>query len=265
MTQPFGVNWSDYAGLANFLSGAGGVLGALAAVIGLPAVLFTWHITRKSAYRSKVYSVITEMLTAQREIVASLKVGDLEGREVFSAMLREFDSIYKLVARGSEASGQNWSTVARVDISYTFLLFGPTYTCWDELKKYDDSAIKDISQNISKLKNKFVAKKLFIGHQNRLSHYLRNLYSSFEFIGKTKLGKEEKSILGKLFRTQLTNYEQALLAYNCLSHYGSPWISNGLLEEFQVIKNIPRLFFELDGKTTFKELFPHIKFEWESQ
>lgn len=248
MIHPFGVNWSDYSSLANFLSGVGGALGALAAVIGLPAVLFTWRSTQKSAYRSKVYSVVTEMLTAQREIVASLRVGDLEGRDVFSAMLREFDSIYKLVARGSEASGQNWSTIAKVDISYTFLLFGPTYTCWDELRKYDDSAIRDISRNISKLKNRFVAKKLFIGHQNRLSHYLRNLYSSFEFIGKTKLGMEEKETLGKLFRTQLTNYEQALLAYNALSHYGLPWVTNGLFEEFQVIKNIPRLFFRIGWK-----------------
>ena len=204
------------------------------------------------------------MLGAHREIVASLKVGDLEGREVFAAILREFNSIYKIVAKVSLSSRQDWPVQTKIDIAYTVLFFGPTYTCWGELTAYDTSAIMHISRDVSRLKSKFVKKKLFMGHQNRLSNYFRNLYSSFEYLNSTDLDNDEKLILGKLFRTQMTNYEQALFAYNCISHYGSPWIVSGLLGKFKIIKNIPRLFSELDSKTTFKDLFPFINFEWES-
>lgn len=103
----------------------------------------------------------------------------------------------------------------------------------------------------------------FGGHQNRLSHYFRNLHSAFKFIDEQKISKKEKQSLSKVLRSKLSNYEQALLAINALSEQGSSWIRSGLIERYMPIKNIPKHFFSFDDAFDLKTMFPSVTFEWE--
>ena len=68
-----------------------------------------------------------------------------------------------------------------------------------------------------------------------------------------------------MLRSKLSNYEQALLALNVLSHMGQDWQSSGLLRTYKPIKNIPRDFFSFDDSFDLKKAFPYIDFEWERQ
>ena len=103
----------------------------------------------------------------------------------------------------------------------------------------------------------------FGGHQNRLSHYYRNLYSAFMFIDEQKISKKEKISLAKVLRSKLSNYEQAMLAINILSVQGNAWMGNGLLDKYSPIKNIPQHFFRFDDEFKLKGVFPGVIFEWE--
>lgn len=102
----------------------------------------------------------------------------------------------------------------------------------------------------------------FGGHQNRLSNYFRNLYSAFTFIEDSGLSKKEKYALAKVFRSKLSNYEQALLALNAIAMQGRAWIDKGLINEYSLIKNIPEDFFVFDDDFSLQDIFPKIEFEW---
>ncbi len=75
-----------------------------------------------------------------------------------------------------------------------------------------------------------------------LSHYIRNLYQIVKFIEEQDekvISYEEKFQYASTLRSQLSNHEQLLLYYNSLSVLGKPWIENGLLEKYCIIKSLP--------------------------
>lgn len=102
----------------------------------------------------------------------------------------------------------------------------------------------------------------FGGHQNRLSNYFRNLYSAFTFIQDSGLSKKEKYALAKVIRSKLSNYEQALLALNALSRQGGAWVDSGIIDEYALVKNIPKDFFVFDDDFSLQMMFPKVVFEW---
>ena len=242
----------------------GGFFGTLIAAISIPVLFFTWRTGKRGEYRSKVYSIFSEMIKTHEDIVSSLKINEHVGREVFGSMLSEFYSIYTIVGEVAESKMATWGVRQRIDIAYTFTFYGPTITAAGELEIYDQSTITEINNRISqeKYKNKG-NKKIFSGHQNRLSHYYRNLFSVYSFIDSSRLENSEKLSLGKVIRSKTTNYEQALLALNIVSHLGREWEINGLVGKYKVIKNLPKQFLTLDKSTTIKDLFPYIDFEWQ--
>lgn len=80
------------------------------------------------------------------------------------------------------------------------------------------------------------------GHTSKLSHYVRNLFQIVKYIDE----QDEKVIPYKTkfqyagtLRAQLSTHEQLLLFYNAISVLGKPWIDNGLMEKYCVIKSIP--------------------------
>jgi hypothetical protein len=53
-----------------------------------------------------------------------------------------------------------------------------------------------------------------------------------------------------------------LLYLNSLSDVGAPWKRQGLLEDFELIKNIPRGFFDPARESDPALVYPKIKFEY---
>jgi hypothetical protein len=244
----------------------GGVLGTVIALIGIPLLVLTWRATLRTDYRAKVYAVFTEILKTHDDIVASLNFNNLLGRDVFALMLSEFHAIYQEVNVVNASRGAGWSLRDKIDIAFTITFFGSTITASDELSHFDPSAIKDVNDLASKLKNKSIkTDRLFRGHQNRLSHYYRNLFAAYTFVDSTKLPNDEKLALGKVIRAKTTNSEQALLALNIVSHLGREWETEGIAGKYKVIKNLPRRYFMFDNTVKIKDLFPYIDYEWEKR
>lgn len=136
-----------------------------------------------------------------------------------------------------------------------------------QLKDVLDQASKrniesPLSETIDRMENILLSSS-FSGHQNRLSHYFRNLYLAFVFIDKSSLSKKEKESLSDVIRSKLSNYEQALLSLNIMSNLGQNWKLSGINDKYMPIRDIPRDFFSFDERFDLKGQFPKIVFEWE--
>lgn len=242
----------------------GGFWGTGVTVLTVVGVFITVWYTRRIDYKSKTYQVFIEMLRTHEEIVSSLEVNDLKGREAISLVLSEFYAIYRVVAETSKA-GTGWSLSERIDIAYTYAFFGPQFQSMKILSRFDQTQIKLIGDGVTRLRQENdKEKRAFKGHQNRLSHYFRNLFSAYSFIDESDLSFKEKQALGKVLKSKLSNYEQALLAINCICHLGEAWVRDGLLTTYKPIKNIPKDFFSFDDEFDLKTQFPSIVFEWEA-
>jgi len=249
----------------------GGVYGTAVSAVTFLLVIITWWTTRRIDYKTKTYQVFAEMLRTHEEIISSMDMGEVKGREAFSLILSEFSFVYK-ATRSFVPSNADWSLHQRIDVAYTYTYYGPQLQTQRILDKYDPALLKLIGDAITKKQQKNVASKsrrhrqrLFKGHQNRLSHYFRNLFAAYSFIEGSDLSEKEKMSLGKVLRAKLSNYEQALLLLNIMSHLGEEWKHSGLLSKYKPIKNVPKNFFSFDEEFfVLKNEFPYIVFEWEA-
>lgn len=242
----------------------GGAWGTVIATLTLAAVLATWWMSRRVDYRAKTFQIFTEMMRTHEEIVASMQVNGRKGRETFASILSEFYVIYKLTRQVSPDDA-TWSVSDRIDIAYTCTFFGPHISTEELLRQYGGENITKLFGAIhSERQGNENSRRAFGGHQLRLSHYFRNLYSAYSFVDGTKLSTGEKRALAKVLRSKLSNHEQAVLALNIMSHLGQEWERTGLVEKYQPIKNVPKLFLTFDRTFLLKDRFPYINFEWES-
>jgi hypothetical protein len=243
----------------------GGFWGTVIGALTLLGVFLTWRSMNKVDYKSKTFQIFVEMLRTHEEIVSSIEVNDLKGREAISLVLSEFYAIYK-ITRQVEKNDAIWSIEQRIDIAYTYTFYGPQLQTQKILNSYNQELIKQVGDGISRerIKNGN-GKRAFKGHQNRFAHYFRNLFSAYTFIDESDINIKDKKALGKVLRSKLSNYEQALLALNAICHLGQEWERTGILREYLPIKNIPKDFFSFDEAFDLKTRFPYIVFEWESR
>lgn len=243
----------------------GGVWGTLIGLLTFIAVFFTYWAGRKIDYRTKAFAIFAEMLRTHEEVIASLHIQGKNGRDAFSVILKEFDLAYDCTF-SAENDDSNWSTDNRIDIAFTFIYYGLQEHTRRVLvgQGYEYSSIKKVADAMSQKTNKSNGRGAFGSHQNKIGHYFRNLFNAYEFIATARLSDTEKRSMAKIFRSKLSNYEQAVLALNAISHLGLDWEKSKILQEFQPIKNIPKDFFSFDpGYFVLKTRFPYVKFEWE--
>jgi hypothetical protein len=251
----------------------GGVYGTGISLLALIALGFTWWATHAGERRGRAYHVFAEMMRTHEEIITSLELrpaqGEetLKGREAISDILSEFHCAYTIVSANAAVAPSGTLTVdQKIDIAYTFTFLGAQIVAIPPLSHYGEPFILQISGLLSaERRTNRKATHWFSGHQNRLSHYFRNLYGAFRFIDGSHLSRRDKISLGKALRTKLSNYEQALLALNAISHLGQPWEKSGLLDKFAPIKNIPKKFFTFDPAFVLHERFPDIEYEWQER
>ena len=109
--------------------------------------------------------------------------------------------------------------------------------------------------------------KYYGGHQFRLGHFFRHLFQSYKYLNNHKdLSENEKYAYGKMYRAQLSTYEQALLFINSISSIGMKWeftpekqtdanIKTNLITTYNLIKNLPgEHLFGIRYKTYYKNV-----------
>lgn len=237
----------------------GGVWGTAISCLTAILVFFTWRVSQRSEIRNSIISIITEMLKTHDNISTS-------NNGATSKLLREFAAIYKISKR-IEPSDDVWNVEDRIDICYTFAFYGLSSQTTHSLECYGEEKIKKLQEAVAKLRDKTSSKYkgLFAGHQATLSHYMRNIFSIYTMIDESRLRETDKLYLGKIVRSKLSNYEQAIIALNITSHLGREWETNGILSKYKPIANIPQKFFGYDQNISLKKIFPTVEFEWERE
>ncbi len=246
----------------------GGVCGTAVGAITLLVVWKTWESSRHAEAQDKTYRVFAEMLRTHEEIIGSLRLGGLRGRDALQAVLSEFYCVYKLT-REVEPSYLEWETESRVNIAFTIVFYGRQLQSVQLLEHNGTQKILSVISLVEKerLENERSdapdEKRFFPGHQSRLSHYFRNLYSACLFIGRSRLPADEKESLASVLRSKLSNYEQAIVALYLISQFGHGWRNAELARQYAPIKDIPEYFFSFDPAFLLKDSFPWISFEFE--
>jgi len=108
------------------------------------------------------------------------------------------------------------------------------------------------------------------GHEFRLAHYFRHLFSTVEYIdSQEELTFKEKSDYVKLLRTQISNTEQILFFANSITEMGAFWElfnkqknrGDGYISKYELIKNIPQK--EVFG-ISYQKVYPNVDYEFKS-
>jgi len=167
--------------------------------------------------------------------------------------------------RSNEERFANWEKARNLDLKQLHELIGELYRNRSTQKK-----TTNLSQMASDFKMHLPYEKYYGGHQFRLGHYFRHLYQSYKYLnGSAYLSEGQKYAYGKMFRAQLSTYEQALLLVNSISSIGMKWEfipeqsgSDGshskLITKFNLIKNLPGQ--HLFG-IRYKTYYPSVKYE----
>lgn len=214
----------------------GGVWGTLFSFLTLGVVFLTWRQTKRTDRRNRTIAIVAEMLKTHDQIVAGTP--DLSAK-----ILREFGRLYRATVK-QEPDYEIWSIDDRINIAYTYVFYGLNSESMHALDGLGSTKIKAVHDYISRLKEKGGDKfsNWFKGYQSSLSHYMRNLFSMYVFIENEKISDADKYNIGKIIRSKLSNYDQAVLSLNFISHLGRDWENMGLVERYKTFANVPKHF-----------------------
>ena len=274
----FNSSFNDGSGILNpdlaskYGSFIGGLVGSIFSLAGILLILENLIVQRRISYSQQFENKLFELIRYHRE-----NVNHIETALGHNAMVLFKENIEAILRKVKWFTVKNFFEEENKDrdqirIAYIFFFYGLENHSINSIKKilpeynqpevYDDYTKIDIifeavKESIENDKNYSIE-----GHQEVLGHYFRHLYQSFMFIKDAEhLNKKQKYGYAKMLRAQLSTFEQAILFYNIMSPVGQTWVTNNLVNGFQLIKNIPPYF--LDGINP-KDYFPQIKFEWES-
>lgn len=273
--HPFSSSLFD-PNLANLFGGfIGGVTGPLLTVSSILLILKTIKDQKHEKTRFQLQSIVFELLKYNREIVNGFEYIDSndpnkeiqKGEKYFIYAKRQIEMAINDVRYLLPENDK----MDHIKIGYSIFYFGCGYEsrpilCEEISRIIEKNKAEDVIKKLKTKKTEYDTSILFYGgHQNRLSHYFRQLYYLITMVDNSSdLPLKEKMNLCKLIRVQMGNYEQALLFYNSLSSLGIAWkkASNGnvtLLEKYELIKNIPPDFIK---EVNVKEIYPNIDYEF---
>jgi hypothetical protein len=245
----------DVVAFADYFSGVWGTAFSFVAVI---AALLAIYFTLRDSRKVRRLSFVNEILSINSSILSSVEHQGKKGTEAIGCILSEFYTAYG-VCKSADTLERNFTIDELVDIAFTYVFFGITSNAMDALEGYGKSDVQTLHDLLnSDRKNRNI--NHYKGCQKYLGHYFRSLYNIYEFIEAQPISEFEKGTLARIARLRLSNYDQALLAINIISHLGRDWEINRLCQIYQPIKNIPFRFFNFDDQFNIKERFSYIDF-----
>jgi hypothetical protein len=264
--------FQDPSGWGTIGDYVGGIYGTLSSVI---LGTITIYLLRREYRRGKNEEIKSRSLThfyhlhdSLRAIAEPLRKHETNGGDKFANIVQEFQLIYERFAISISSSVLERSQL--LNIAYIFAFFGTTMNAKHILRKigYSEILVVDLAGRVESLKKEHQKRTgAFCGHQKELGNYYRSLYSAYKFLQNSPFSCDEQYEYSKSIRTEMTTHEQAALALNALSVLGKKWLDEGLIGEFQIIKNVPEDYFDWksgahDFKIDMKSWFPNIVFEY---
>lgn len=241
-------------------------------------------------------SVIQETLDNEKKVVQIVKSHNtkiIEGRKVFVSMVVELISCYEFLEEINSTWRVRYDPVDLLKLSYRIFFFGSNSELIilekidvdfiDHVKKQlrkhrkrhrDSYSRKNVYQGLNKKIELFIKYSPFTGHENRLGHYYRHLYSTVKYVvNKEREGlidyKQSRGYL-KILRSQMSNDEQLMLYYNYIIGFGKDWENDGYLTKYRMLHNLPidKVKYAENPRVHFQEFINSIKpgeghlFEW---
>lgn len=273
----FNKAFNDWSGQINsevadhFGSLISGVVGSLFSLAGF-FLIYETIIKQQNIFNIQQFeNRFFELVRYHRENVQQLKYrlpyenGEIiaEGAKYFAEIVDEFDCLYLEV---EENLKQKFSQKQIIEITALCHFFGVTQNSktnlLNALSNYDHDLMMDLIDNLYKKKTKYDDAIVYYGgHEHRLGHYFRHLAQVFKFVeGSTFTTDKEKYNYIKLYRAQLSSFEIKYFFYNSLCIFGEKWHSSGMVDKYQIFKNLPK---EMSNKILPKNYCPNVVFDWE--
>ena len=241
-------------------------------------------------------SVTQERLNPKKEILEITRSHNtkiIEGRKVFVSMVVELICCYEFL----ELINSTWKIKYEKDdllkLAYRIFFFGSNSDLIvsdiikddfinevkKEFKKHrkrhrDSYSRKNVFPGLNKKIELFIKYSPFSGHENRLGHYYRHLYSTVKYV----VNKEKEGLITydksreylKILRAQMSNDEQLMLYYNYIIGFGKDWENEGYLTKYRMLHNLPinKVKYAEPAREHFKNFINSIKpgegelFEW---
>lgn len=241
-------------------------------------------------------SVIQETLDNEKKVVQIVRSHNtkiIEGRKVFVSMVVELISCYEFLEEINSTWKVRYDPIDLLKLSYRIFFFGSNSELIRlekididfidhvkiQLRKHrkrhrDSYSRKNVYQGLNKKIELFIKYSPFTGHENRLGHYYRHLYSTVKYVvNKEREGlidyKQSRGYL-KILRSQMSNDEQLMLYYNYIIGFGKDWENEGYLTKYRMLHNLPidKVKYAENPRTHFQDFINSIKpgeshlFEW---
>lgn len=259
---------------SQFGSFISGYIGTMCSLLSAVLLFSTLKSQRQSSEIEKFESRFFELLRLHKENVNEIEMGQVRGRIAFVMLLRDFRIIFKLTEEVYKEYQKNniieFNVNDKINIAYLSFYYGTgpnsTRILKNALAQYPESFVKQL---VERFDIEYIDRsrdeecRLFEGHQARLGNYYRHLYQTVTYVHDREININKQEYI-KILRAQLSNHEQALLVFNALSDLGKEWIQKDLINEYKLIKNIPKDFIDSKIEIDIKALFPNLKFEWEN-
>lgn len=283
----FGFNnsFNDGSGIVDselasrFGSFISGIVGSIFTLVGFLLLYQTILEQRKQFNIQQFESKLFELIKYHRDNVSEIlytpssykEEKDISGRNVFIELKKQLLDLFLVVKSEMNLDPRLYSTEKKTEleakimnITYIIFFFGVgnrnIETTREQLKKTEiitSQEIERIIDKVRKLKTNYNNKIVFYGgHQSKLGFYFRHIYRTIKFIEEYDcLNDDQKKSYAKIYRAQLTTYEQALFFFNSMSNLGKPWRDKNrkgisLIEKYELIKNIPPRFMgDIDPRT----------------
>ncbi|MCU0470846.1 MAG: putative phage abortive infection protein [Arcicella sp.] len=220
--------------------------------IAVPLITFGTSLLIIETYKNTTLQNISnnffKLIDQNRKILDSLNIdiSHLPSDDIKSKGKDFFDDLCDRIARDFEAVVNN-------DVEYLNKLDQTLRT------KTENKQGKDLLVEIYDF--------YFHVYQSELGHYFRNLFYIVRYIEKCKIREVEKVEFIKILRSQLSNYEILLLAYNGLHHYGKEFYQ--YIEKYELLKSLnnesrlPETYTRrIIDNEILKQQYPHLTKYW---
>lgn len=250
-------NWELNPELASqYGSFISGIIGSLFTLVGFLLIYETLRQQRIDFEKQQFEARFFELVRYHRENVqlmtyksAYSKEGETTtGRQVIVELKKQCNDIIKdikVLLPKTKLQTDKQYTEEILKIAILIFYYGVSLrtknTVLKILNKYIPDDKERIIKELRKKKTKYNAKIVFYGgHQSKLGNYFRHLYHTVRFVDSIKfLNDSEKKGYIKILRSQLTNYEQAIIFYNSLCPLGNEWRVKGYILKYEMVKNLP--------------------------
>ncbi len=269
------------ATFVNFITGLITPIFSLAGIF----LLFATLSEQGKIYRYQLFeSKFLELLRYQRENTAKMNMkiyieekepnGQPKGTKVektidgvrcFVEFKKHFEAIYKMaeeIRNGNESD--KLSEKKSIRLAASILLYGVDEITSGQLRTnvndVDDDLVEAVIKNCREMKSNDDSTYYYGNNQARLASYFSNLYHLIDFVDSSKfLSSAQKDDYVRTVRSQLNQYESAVLFVHSFTQRGRGWRERGHMEKYKIIRDMPQNFiYNIEPKNYYD-----IQFEYE--